>query len=81
MNNNYLNLKEVAASLNLAQSYVYTLVQQRKIPYHKPFGKKLYFKLEEIQELMEASKVSPIDESKSSQDADDFMLGRGFKDV
>ena len=63
----YLDVEQAAAFLNVSPKYVYTLTQQRKIPFYKPFGKKLLFKLEELTDIVDASHVrsiNPIEELK-----------------
>ena len=63
----YLDVEQAAALLNVSPKYVYTLTQQRKIPFYKPFGKKLLFKLEELTDIVDASHVrsiTPIEELK-----------------
>ena len=63
----YLDVEQAAAFLNVSPKYVYTLTQQRKIPFYKPFGKKLLFKLEELKDIVDASQVrsiTPIEELK-----------------
>jgi excisionase family DNA binding protein len=63
----YLDVEQAAAFLNVSPKYVYTLTQQRKIPFYKPFGKKLLFKLEELTDIVDASQVrsiTPIEELK-----------------
>jgi excisionase family DNA binding protein len=63
----YLDVEQAAAFLNVSPKYVYTLTQQRKIPFYKPFGKKLMFKAEELQDIVDASQVksvTPIEELK-----------------
>lgn len=75
---NYSSLKEVASFLGLSQNYIYELVHQRKIPFYKPFGKKLMFNLDEVKATIEGSKV----ESKATYSdidlaANNLMLRRG----
>ena len=63
----FLDVEQAAAFLNVSTKYVYTLTQQRKIPFYKPFGKKLLFKLEELTDIVDASHVrsiTPIEELK-----------------
>ena len=65
--NIYLDVEQAAAFLNVSPKYVYTLTQQRKIPFYKPFGKKLMFKEEELQNIVDASQVmsvTPVEELK-----------------
>ena len=76
--NTFVSLKQVAAYLGLTENYIYELVHQRKIPFYKPFGKKLMFNLDEVKATIEGSKV----ESKASYSeidvaANNLMLRRG----
>lgn len=76
--NEFVNLKEIAVFLKLSQKYVYRLVEQRKIPFYKPFGKKLMFKLDEVQSVIEGSKVDYKQINAATEDAsNDYMLRRG----
>jgi len=75
--NTFVSLKQVAAYLGLTENYIYELVHQRKIPFYKPFGKKLMFNLDEVKATIEGSKV----ESKASYSeidvaANNLMLRR-----
>ena len=75
---NYISLKEVAAFLGLSQKYIYELVKQRKIPFYKPFGKKLMFKLDEVQAIIDSSKVGAIaSPSEIDRAGNEMMLRRG----
>tara|TARA_R110000782_G_scaffold136437_1_gene228892 strand:- start:733 stop:981 length:249 start_codon:yes stop_codon:yes gene_type:complete len=74
----YISLKEVAAFLGLSQKYIYELVKQRKIPFYKPFGKKLMFKLDEVQAIIDSSKVGAIaSPSEIDRAGNEMMLRRG----
>ena len=76
--NKFASLKEVAAFLGLSQKYIYRLVEKRKIPFYKPFGKKLMFKLDEVQSVIEGSKVGHKQTNSATEDAsNDYMLRRG----
>jgi excisionase family DNA binding protein len=57
-----LDLKQAAEYLKLRPSYIYSLVHQGKIPYHKPNGKKLYFFKHELNEWILGTKVRSVDE-------------------
>jgi excisionase family DNA binding protein len=54
----YINVQQAADFLNVTPKYVYTLTQQRKIPYYKPFGKMILFKTEELYDIIEKSKIT-----------------------
>ena len=48
----YLNLKEAAALLKRKPATLYHYVRLGKIPYYKPFGSNLYFRKDELLDLM-----------------------------
>ncbi len=41
--NNLLNFNQAAQYLSISHSHLYKMTSQRKIPFHKPSGKYLYF--------------------------------------
>ena len=45
-----LNATETAKYLSISNSHLYKLTSQRKIPFHKPSGKYLYFYKHELDE-------------------------------
>ena len=45
---NTLTLNEACAYTSISKSYMYKLTASCKIPYHNPFGKKLYFNKNEL---------------------------------
>ncbi len=45
-----LNATETAQYLSISNSHLYKLTSQRKIPFHKPSGKYLYFYKHELDE-------------------------------
>ncbi len=47
----YVDVKTVAQHLNVARSFVYKLIDGRKIPYYK-IGSSFRFKLSEVEEKM-----------------------------
>ena len=57
-----MDVKDLSEYLKYAISYIYSLVHQGKIPYHKPNGKKLYFFKHEIDRWILGAKVRSIDE-------------------
>ena len=61
----YFTLDELSEYTGLTKGYLYRLTSARKIPYYKPFGKKNYFKVTEIQEMFNSNRVSTMDELES----------------
>nr|WP_321409083.1 helix-turn-helix domain-containing protein [uncultured Carboxylicivirga sp.] len=60
----YINTKELAEMLGISIKTVYARVYNRQIPFYKPGGKTLMFKLSEIQEWIKAGRHSTIEEIK-----------------
>lgn len=58
----FLTAVEVSNYLGIAKSYLYKLTHRKAIPYYKPFGKKVYFKLSELEEWLERNRVSTEEE-------------------
>jgi len=59
----FLNLKEAAKYLNLANQTIYGLTSKNEIPFLKR-GKKLYFKKSELENWINEGKRKSIDEIK-----------------
>ncbi|HKC68144.1 MAG TPA: helix-turn-helix domain-containing protein [Bacteroidia bacterium] len=59
----FLNLKEAAKYLNLANQTIYGLTSKNEIPFLKR-GKKLYFKKSELEKWINEGKRKSIDEIK-----------------
>jgi len=60
----YINVNELSQLLGESISTIYSRVHNRQIPYYKPGGKVLLFKLGEIQEWIQSGRHSPLDEIK-----------------
>ena len=54
----FINVQQAADYLNVTPKYIYTLAQQRKIPFYKPFGKMILFKTEELENIIESSRIA-----------------------
>ncbi len=54
-----LNLVEAAQYLSLSNSQIYKYKSQRKIPFHKPAGKCLYFFKDELDEWIRRNDPHP----------------------
>ena len=58
----YINANELAELMGESIKTIYGRVHKNEIPYYKPGGKLLLFKLDEIKEWIKSSKQSSIDE-------------------
>jgi len=61
-NKKILDFDESASYLGVSKSTLYKLSSQRKIPHNKPNGKKLYFKLLDLDNWLEKNSVCSNDE-------------------
>ncbi len=59
---NYINVTELAELLGESKKTIYARVHNRQIPFYKPSGKILLFKLDEIQEWISLGRHSSVDE-------------------
>ena len=62
----FINANELAELLGESKKTVYARVHNRQIPFYKPGGKILLFKLDEIQEWVKSGRHSTIEEIKQS---------------
>ena len=69
----YLSVPEVCQYFNISKSTVHKYSSQGLIPKHKPFGKHIFFRWDDIVKLFEKSRIPSNEEVK--QDA----LNRLFK--
>ena len=60
----YLNANELAELLGESIKTIYARVHNRQIPFYKPGGKVLLFKLEEIVDWIRSGRHSSLDEIK-----------------
>jgi len=60
----YLNANELAKLLGESIKTIYARVHNRQIPYYKPGGKLLLFKLDEILDWIKSGRHSSMDELK-----------------
>ncbi|MHB8579445.1 MAG: helix-turn-helix domain-containing protein [Ignavibacteriaceae bacterium] len=52
---NLLNFNQAAQYLSISHSHLYKLTSQRKIPFHKPTGKYLYFFKSELDKWIQGT--------------------------
>lgn len=59
-----LSVEDLSLLIGMKPSYIHKLVQQKRLPYYKPFGKQIYFKKAEINRVLENkdSRIPSIDE-------------------
>lgn len=62
----YINASELAEFLGESIKTIYARVHNREIPFYKPGGKLLLFKVEEIQEWIKSGRHSSIDELRQN---------------
>ena len=67
-----ISIKEFSELFGFQKGYVYKLIHQGKVKYYKPYGKKVFFKLSEVMEHFEKSKVS--DYNEISRTANRYMI-------
>jgi len=75
MDTEYLNLKEAAALLKRKPSTLYHYVRLGKIPFYKPFGSNLYFRKDELLELMGMNRASSSEEIETEAATDVITRG------
>ena len=73
-----LDVVELGNYLHLSPSYIRKLTSQGKIPFRKPFGKKLYFMKDEIDEHFRNSKKN-FKDLDSDKEAEDYLSKNKFK--
>lgn len=57
-----LTVEEVALFTGYKVSYIVKMTQEGRLPYYKPFGKKIFFKKSEINELLQGQRVPSVAE-------------------
>lgn len=67
-----LNLEELASYTGYSKSHIYKLTHRNKIPFYKPSGKNLFFKLDEVKEYLLSNRVSSQQEIERQASA--YML-------
>lgn len=75
MDTEYLNLKEAAELLKRKPSTLYHYVRLGKIPYYKPFGSNLYFRKDELLDMMGMNRASSSEEIETEAATDVITRG------
>jgi excisionase family DNA binding protein len=58
----YLNVVEASVYTGFTPKYIYQLVNKGLIPHYKPTGRKLFFKIEDLDEWISTSKCKSVNE-------------------
>jgi len=61
----FVQLEEASRILGLAPGTLYQYTHRKTIPYYKPNGRKVYFKVSDLMAFMEKGRRASIDEIKS----------------
>ena len=65
LNQDFVTLEQAAEILGLSKATLYSYTHRRIIPFYKPNGRMVYFKVTELMEFIESSRRSSVDEIKS----------------
>ena len=61
MTKEILTFKEATKYCGFKESYFYQLTSKKQIPFYKPGGKKIFFKLSELQDWLLRGKSESVD--------------------
>lgn len=67
MDKEYLTFKQTAEFLGLSESYLYRLTSSQQIPFYRPMGKKIYFKINEVNDWIGRNKVDTLENNLKSK--------------
>lgn len=70
-----LTFAEGAAYLGVSKGYLYRLTGSKIIPHYKPNGKKVYFKISELEAYMQRNRIATDEET--SAEADNIIRKKG----
>lgn len=68
------NMSETVDYTGLAKSTIYKLVHNRAIPCHKPNGKLLYFRKEDLDNYLTRNRIKPA--SEIEEEAVNYLTNR-----
>lgn len=72
-----ITVSDLSKIFDLKVGYIYKMIHNKKIVYYKPYGKKVYFRLSEVVENLQNSKVEMDHSQQTIKDAADaYMLGK-----
>lgn len=55
-----LSIEDTSLLTGFKPSYIRKIAQQGRLPYYKPFGKQLFFKKSEINEILQTKRVPSV---------------------
>lgn len=58
----FLNVDEASEYLGISKSHLYKHTHEKRIKFYKPNGKKLYFKLEDLESFILSGEVKTAEE-------------------
>lgn len=62
MDKKFLTVNEAANYLGFCPDYMYQLVFQKRVPYYKPSGRKVLFKVAELDKWVESGRIDSKNE-------------------
>ncbi len=74
MQKEFLTSKEACEFIGVKLSYLYKLTHRKQIPYFKPNGKKVFFKVEDLISWVSSVRISTAEEI--SEQASNYMISR-----
>lgn len=57
-----LNAKAAAQFLGITRGFLYKLTSERRIPFYKPVGKHIFFRMSELDAWVNAGRMPTVDE-------------------
>lgn len=76
-NTEFLTVDQAAELMNVKKQTIYQYVWKKQIPAYKPFGNRLFFRKDELLEIMGQGRKPTADEIES--EAATYVLNRGRK--
>jgi len=70
----FVTLEEAAKILGLSTGTMYLYTHRKTIPYYKPNGRKVYFKVKDLMAFMEKGRRASIDEIKEQAVQDTLKI-------
>ena len=67
----YLDVDQTALYLAVKKSYIYSLINKRLLPYHKPGGKKVYFLESDLKSWIRSTRFASTNEFSERSEVTD----------